>query len=59
MNLITYLKEVKDELAKITWPSRAANVKMTLVVLGVSLVVGIYIGSLDYGFTNLLGLILK
>lgn len=32
---------------------------MTVIVLGVSLAVGLYVGGLDYLFTNLLGLILK
>lgn len=59
MNVFTYLKEVKAELVKITWPTREKSTQMTLVVLGVSLAVGLYIGGLDYIFTNLLGIILK
>jgi preprotein translocase subunit SecE len=59
MNLIAYLQEVKTELTKISWPSRQKSTQMTLVVLGASLAVGLYIGGLDYLFTNLLGIILK
>ena len=59
MNLISYLKEVRAELSKIAWPRREDVVRLTLIVLGVSLAVGLYIGGLDYGFTSLLGIILK
>ena len=59
MNLITYFKEVKTELAHITWPTREETQFLTGVVLGGSLLVGLYIGSLDYGLTYLLGMFLK
>lgn len=59
MNIITYLKEVKAELVHITWPSREDTQFLTLVVLGGSLLVGLYIGGLDYGLTTLLGMFLN
>ena len=59
MNLITYLKEVKAEMVHITWPSREDTQFLTGVVLGGSLIVGLYIGGLDYGLTYLLGLFLQ
>jgi preprotein translocase subunit SecE len=59
MNIIKYLKEVKVELSKVTWPTRAESLKLTVVILVASLAVGLYIGGLDLIFTNLLGLFLK
>ena len=59
MNLLTYLKEVKAELVHITWPTREETQFLTGIVLGGSLLVGLYIGSLDYGLTYLLGMFLK
>lgn len=59
MNLITYIKEVKAELVHITWPSREDTQFLTGIVLGGSLLVGLYIGGLDYGLTYLLGLFLR
>lgn len=59
MNLITYFKEVKAELVHITWPSREDTQFLTGIVLGGSLLVGLYIGGLDYGLTYLLGMFLK
>lgn len=59
MNVLTYLKEVRVELTKVSWPTRQEAIKLTLVIIGASLAVGLYIGGLDYVFTNLLGLFLK
>lgn len=59
MNVLTYLGEVKDELKKVSWPKREDTIRMTQIVLVGSLVVGLYVGGLDYLFTNLLGLFFK
>lgn len=59
MNIIKYLREVKVELSKVTWPTRAESLKLTVIILVASLAVGLYIGGLDLIFTNLLGLFLK
>jgi len=52
--LIGYLKEVKLELGKVNWLSRKETIRYTLVVIGVSLVVAVYLGGLDYVFSWLL-----
>ena len=57
--LVTYLREVQVELKKVTWPTRRETLQMTWVVLGVSLAVGLYVGGLDLGFTNILASYLK
>lgn len=59
MNLLKYLQEVRVELGKVTWPTRKEATYLTIVILAASLAVGLYIGGLDYIFTNLLGLFLK
>jgi len=57
--LIPFLKEVREELTKVTWPSKDETVRLTSIVVGVSLIVGAYIAGLDYFFTELVGLIIK
>lgn len=57
--ILKYLSEVRTELSRVTWPTRKQATKMTVVVLVASAIVGLYIGALDYGFTNLLGVLLK
>lgn len=56
---INFLKEVKTELAKVTWPNRATVLKLTAVVIGVSVVVAAYLGGLDYIFTKAMEYILS
>ena len=50
----TFLKEVKVEMKKVNWPDKKTTLRYTLIVLGVSLVVAIYLGGLDVLFTTLL-----
>lgn len=55
---IDYLKEVRFELSKVVWPKRQEVIKLTLIVLIISAIVGIYVGGLDYLFTKTLEFIL-
>lgn len=54
-----FLKESLTELKKVVWPTRQQAVKLTLIVIGVSIFAGLMIGGLDFLFTNLIGLIVK
>lgn len=56
---IQFLKEVKAELKKVKWPNKKAVIKMTVVVIGISIAVSLFISSLDFVFTKLTQLILK
>lgn len=56
---IIYLKEVRAELKRVSWPSKQEATRLTLIVIGVSLVVGLFLGFLDLGFTKLIETILK
>lgn len=53
-----FLTQVRDELRNVTWPTRKEIWNKTLVVIGVSVVVGAYLGALDYLLTRLMGIIL-
>ncbi len=52
--ILDYLSEVKVELSKVTWPRRDEVIKLTIIVILISLIVGVYVGALDFGFTKLL-----
>lgn len=45
--LITFLKEVRIELAKVSWPTNKQIVLYTLIVIGVSLFFAVILGVLD------------
>jgi preprotein translocase subunit SecE len=53
-----FVGEVRSELSQVIWPSRQRTLKLTMIVIGVSVVVGVYLGALDYLLTNLIGLII-
>ena len=53
LNPLNYLKESKAELSKVIWPTRAETVRLTLVVIIVSIIIGAYIAGLDAIFTKI------
>jgi len=55
MNKITkFLREVKQEVRKVTWLSRAETLRYSLMVVVASFLVAAYLGGIDYLVTNLL-----
>ncbi len=42
-----FVREVIEELKKVSWPTRKTAVRLTLVVISISLIIGIYIGIID------------
>ena len=44
---VQFFREVISELKKVTWPSRDETMKLTAVVIALSIIVGIFIGGLD------------
>jgi preprotein translocase subunit SecE len=54
-----YLKETRAELYKVSWPSRREALNLTLIVVAVTFAMAALLGVLDYGFSQLMGLIVK
>ncbi|OIP57587.1 MAG: preprotein translocase subunit SecE [Candidatus Levybacteria bacterium CG_4_10_14_0_2_um_filter_36_16] len=57
--MFTFLIEVKSELGKVTWPSRTEVARLTFIVIGITLIVGLYLGGADFIFTKMLELIVR
>ncbi len=57
--IINYFSEVRVELSKVVWPKRDEVIRLTLVVLAISFIVGVYTGGLDFIFTKLLGVLVS
>ena len=53
-----YFNESWSELKKVTWPTRETVIRLTLLVIAVSVAVGIYIAVLDRLFNSLLDAVL-
>ncbi len=56
---VKFILETYAELRKVIWPTRQEVVRLTLVVITISVAVGLYIGGLDFAFTKLMAMILK
>ena len=52
-NPLGYLKESKSEFDKVIWPTRQEAMRLTILVLIVSVIVGAYISGLDAILTKL------
>ena len=53
-SLLRFLREVYDELRKVVWPTPQELYRYTLVVIFTVLVLGAFIGGVDYALTELL-----
>lgn len=58
-NIVSFFKEVKEELAKVTWPSREQTIRYTVLVIIVAVSVGIFLGGLDYILTALTAFLIE
>ncbi len=55
MKINDYLKEVKAEMAHVSFPTRKQTMMFTGVVIVLSLAVAAYLGLVDYIFKMLVG----
>jgi preprotein translocase subunit SecE len=51
---VRFLREVRDEVAKVVWPSRREVVTYTIVVILTVLVVGLFVFGLDVLFSRVI-----
>ena len=54
-----FIREVKTELKKVTWPSRKDTLSGTAVVLVAVFIIAIFLGIVDSGLSNLVKGLLK
>lgn len=53
---LIFLKEVQSQLKKASWPSRQEAIRLTAIVILISLAVAAFIGILDFSFTKIIAL---
>jgi preprotein translocase subunit SecE len=49
MNILNFFVEVKNELAKVVWPTRKQTIQYTAVVIVFSLAISLILGAADLG----------
>jgi len=52
--LINYIKDTKNELKHVNWPSRKQTINFTILVISVSVILALFMGFFDILFTYLL-----
>lgn len=50
---------IVEELKKVTWPTREQTTRLTIIVIGISLIIGVYVGIIDVLLTKGLELLAK
>jgi preprotein translocase subunit SecE len=54
-----YLREMRGELRKVTWPSRDESRRLTAIVLGVTLAMAIFLWVFDSIFSNVIEFLIQ
>ena len=52
MKVFKFFGEVKDEMQKVVWPKKEETIRLTAVVIIFTLIVGVYVGLLDFGLAK-------
>jgi preprotein translocase subunit SecE len=52
--IFDFIVEAKAELLKVNWPTKKQTLNYTLIIIAVSLVISLFLGSLDYLFGGIL-----
>ncbi|MCK5591959.1 MAG: preprotein translocase subunit SecE [Candidatus Pacebacteria bacterium] len=58
MNLINYLKETKEELKHVSWPTQKQITNFTILVIIISIFIALFLGFFDAIFMRVLGYII-
>lgn len=56
---VRFFGEVVAELKKVTWPTRQETIKLTAVVIALSVIVGMFVGGLDALLLNVTGFLFR
>jgi len=56
---IQFLREVKVELKKVTWPTRKQTIGSTVVAIVLVMIISLFLGIVDMSLTSLIQLVLQ
>ena len=52
--VLTFLRDVRKEMHRVTWPDRAKTIRYSWLVVGISVAVAVFLGILDYIFSTII-----
>lgn len=56
---INYIKNSKQELKRVVWPTKKETFNHTLIVIGISVGVAIFLGIVDFILSKVLEVVIK
>jgi len=56
---LQFLREVRFELRKVTWPSRKQTIGSTIVVIILVLIISAFLGVVDVGLQSLINVVIQ
>ena len=56
---VQFLREVKVELKKVTWPTRKQTIGSTIVVIILVMIISLFLGVVDIGLSGLLRTVMQ
>ncbi len=56
---IQFLREVMEELRKVSWANRKQTIGSAMVVILLVIAVAIFVGLVDFGLSMILGILIK
>ena len=56
---LSIIGDVIGELNRVTWPTREETTRLSIMVITVAVIVGIFLGVIDLGFSSIFNFILN
>ena len=53
-NISRSVKEIYAELGRVTWPTKAETTRLSIIVVSISIVIGLFLGVIDMGFSKII-----
>ena len=53
-NISRSVKEIYAELGRVTWPTKEETTRLSIIVVSISIVIGLFLGVIDLAFSKII-----
>jgi len=53
-NVSRSIKEIYAELGRVTWPTKEETIRLSIIVVSISIVIGLFLGLIDLAFSKII-----
>tara|TARA_B100001765_G_scaffold185306_1_gene129866 strand:- start:81 stop:314 length:234 start_codon:yes stop_codon:yes gene_type:complete len=53
-NISRSIKEIYAELGRVTWPTKEETTRLSIIVVSISVVIGLFLGVIDLAFSRII-----